>query len=187
MSRYCPDRADLYGFSPSNQGDWTPLLEEDFSNATTTETANWAVTDGTAGLNDNGDYSVFNNDPVLPPNGYGGRSWNFFPKVHIQDNIGSLSKSGNIFLTNIQRFVTRNEVNKKNSSMDFFLGDKPVVKTTDNKILVICNFSTVIYDSENNISKTITGSENINSELLSRILNAIESEQDETQVRSAGI
>ena len=55
--------SEIYGFSPSNQGDWTPLLEEDFSNATTTETANWAVTDGTAGLNDNGDYSVFNNDP----------------------------------------------------------------------------------------------------------------------------
>lgn len=80
--------------------------------------------------------SVFNNDPVLPPNGYGGRSWNFFPKVHIQDNIGSLSKSGNIFLTNIQRFTIRNEGNKKNSSMDFFLGDKPVIKTADNKILV---------------------------------------------------
>ena len=32
--------------------------------------------------------SVFNKDPVLPPNGYGGRSWNFYPKVHIQDNIG---------------------------------------------------------------------------------------------------
>jgi len=80
--------------------------------------------------------SVFNNDPVLPPNGYGGRSWNFFPKVHIQDNIGSLSKSGNIFLTNIQRFVTRAEKVDENSSMDYFLGDKPVTKTTDNKILV---------------------------------------------------
>ena len=30
---------------------------------------------------------VFNNDPVLPPNGYGGKSWNFSPKVHIQDNM----------------------------------------------------------------------------------------------------
>jgi len=80
--------------------------------------------------------SVFNKDPVLPPNGYGGRSWNFYPKVHIQDNIGSLSKSGNIFLTNIQRFVTRAEKVDENSTMDYFLGDKPVTKTTDNKILV---------------------------------------------------
>lgn len=80
--------------------------------------------------------SVFNKDPVIPPNGYAGRSWNFYPKVHIQDNIGSLSKSGNIFLTNIQRFVTRAEKVDENSSMDYFLGDKPVTKTTDNKILV---------------------------------------------------
>jgi len=80
--------------------------------------------------------SVFNKDPVLPPNGYGGRSWNFYPKVHIQDNIGSLSKSGNIFLTNIQRFVTREVKVDENSSIDYFLGDKPVTKTTDNKILV---------------------------------------------------
>jgi type III restriction enzyme len=80
--------------------------------------------------------SVFNNDPVLPPIGYEGRSWNFYPKVHIQDNIGSLSKSGNIFLTNIQRFVARAEKVDENSSMDYFLGDKPVTKTTDNKILV---------------------------------------------------
>jgi len=80
--------------------------------------------------------NVFNKDPVLPPNGYSGRSWNFYPKVHIQDNIGSLSKSGNIFLTNIQRFVTRNDEENKNSSIDYFLGEKPVSKTTDNKILV---------------------------------------------------
>ena len=80
--------------------------------------------------------SVFNNDPVLPPNGYGGHSWNFYPKVHIQDNIGSLSKSGNIFLTNIQRFVTRTEKVDKNSSMEYFLGDKPVTNTKDNKIRV---------------------------------------------------
>ena len=65
--------------------------------------------------------SVFNKDPVLPPNGYNGRAWNFYPKVHIQDNIGSLSKSGNIFLTNIQRFVTRAEKIDDNSSMDYFL------------------------------------------------------------------
>ena len=80
--------------------------------------------------------SVFNKDPVIPPNGYGGRSWNFSPKVHIQDNISSLSANGNIFLTNIQRFVTRSEKLEENSSMEYFLGDKPVTNTTDNKIFV---------------------------------------------------
>ena len=79
---------------------------------------------------------VFNNDPVIPPNGYRGRSWNFHPKIHIQDNIGTLSKNENIFLTNIQRFVTRSDKIDENSSMDYFLGDKPVTKTLENKILV---------------------------------------------------
>ena len=79
---------------------------------------------------------VFNKDPIIPPNQYDGRNWSFYPKVHIQDNIGTLSKNGNIFLTNIQRFVTREEKNEQISTRDYFLGDKPVSKTTDNKILV---------------------------------------------------
>jgi type III restriction enzyme len=79
---------------------------------------------------------VFNTDPVLPPNGYGGKSWIFQPKVHIQDNVGSISKNGNIFLTNIQRFVTRSEKQNEKSSLDYFLGDKPIIKSKDNKIFV---------------------------------------------------
>jgi type III restriction enzyme len=80
--------------------------------------------------------TIFNQDPIIPPNQYEGKTWNFFPKVHIQDNIGPLSKNGNIFLTNIQRFVTRNENSEQTSSIDYFLGEKPVKKTSDNKILV---------------------------------------------------
>lgn len=81
---------------------------------------------------------VFRSDPALPPNNYEGRMWSsdFNPKVHIQDNIGSISKSGNIFLTNIQRFSNRSKSSDKNSNMDYFLGDKPVTKTSDNKITV---------------------------------------------------
>ena len=45
--------------------------------------------------------SVFNKDPIIPPNQYAGRNWNFYPKVHIQDNIGTLSKNGNIFFKSI--------------------------------------------------------------------------------------
>ena len=52
---------------------------------------------------------IFSEDPVLPPEGYDGKSWIFNPKIHIQDNVSSLSNTGNIFLTNIQRFVTRKE------------------------------------------------------------------------------
>ena len=80
--------------------------------------------------------SIFDKDPIIPPNQYKGENWNFYPKVHIQDNISSLSKNGNIFLTNIQRFVTRKEQTDQNNSIDFFLGEKPVLKTSDNKILV---------------------------------------------------
>ena len=79
---------------------------------------------------------VFSDDPVIPPNGYGEKSWNFNPKVHIQDNIGTLSKNGNIFLTNIQRFTIRPEKKDEDSSMDYFLGPKPVTRATDNQILV---------------------------------------------------
>jgi type III restriction enzyme len=81
---------------------------------------------------------VFRADPALPPNNYEGRMWSsdFNPKVHIQDNIGSISRTGNIFLTNIQRFSNRTKSADKSSSMDYFLGEKPVAKTSDNKITV---------------------------------------------------
>lgn len=79
---------------------------------------------------------VFDSDPVIPPRGYAKKNWDFNPKVHIQDNIGTLSNRGNIFLTNIQRFVTRTEKVNENSSLDYFLGQKPVQKTSDNKIFV---------------------------------------------------
>ena len=61
--------------------------------------------------------SIFNKDPIIPPNQFEGKNWNFYPKVHIQDNISSLSKNGNIFLTNIQRFVSRGEQAEENNSM----------------------------------------------------------------------
>lgn len=81
---------------------------------------------------------VFRNDPALPPDNYEGRMWSsaFNPKVHIQDNVGSISKSGNIFLTNIQRFSNRTKSSDSLSTIDYFLGEKPVAKTSDNKITV---------------------------------------------------
>ena len=80
--------------------------------------------------------NIFNKDPIIPPNHYGGKNWNFYPKVHIQDNIGSISGSGNIFLTNIQRFVSRGTSSEIEDTLDYFLGEKPVKTTSDNKILV---------------------------------------------------
>jgi type III restriction enzyme len=121
--------------------------------------------------------NIFNKDPIIPPNQYDGRNWNFYPKVHIQDNISSLSSNGNIFLTNIQRFVTRGEQLDKNNSMDFFLGEKPVTKTSDNKVFVkniVNNLDDIIilndeahhvHDKKLAWNKTI---ENINNNLIQK-------------------
>jgi type III restriction enzyme len=79
---------------------------------------------------------IFNEDPVIPPNGYNGLTWNFYPTVHIQDNINTISHQGNIFLTNIQRFVTRKESKSKKSSIDYFLGDSPDSNSNDQKKLI---------------------------------------------------
>ncbi|MCX6719983.1 MAG: DEAD/DEAH box helicase family protein, partial [Candidatus Staskawiczbacteria bacterium] len=48
---------------------------------------------------------IFFEDPVLPENGYEGRDWknDFQMTLHIQDQIGTVRKTGNIFLTNIHR------------------------------------------------------------------------------------
>ena len=79
---------------------------------------------------------IFNDDPVLPPAGYNNRNWNMTLNVHIQDNIGSISDLGNIFLTNIQRFRTSSEKVNEDDLKDQFLGLNPVKSTTDNKIKV---------------------------------------------------
>jgi len=48
---------------------------------------------------------IFYEDPILPDNGYQGQNWqdDFQIKLHLQDEVGTISKSGNIFLTNIHR------------------------------------------------------------------------------------
>ena len=79
---------------------------------------------------------IFQTDPIIPPAGFGGKNWNFCPNVHIQDNIGSISDLGNIFLTNIQRFANRKTDSKKDDLSNYFLGANPVSKVTDNKIRV---------------------------------------------------
>ena len=121
--------------------------------------------------------TIFNKDPIIPPSQYEGENWNFYPKVHIQDNIGSISKNGNIFLTNIQRFVTRSEKSEDINSIDFFLGEKPTANTSDNKVLVrdiVNNLDDIIvlndeahhvHDKKLAWNKTI---ENINNNLIQK-------------------
>lgn len=95
--------------------------------------------------------SIFYNDPVIPSNGYGGRNWanDFSPRLHIQDEVGPISSSGNIFLTNIHRiYQSENEASLSDEDLrDFFLGSKPVAKTLENKT----DLSTVL----NNVSDLV--------------------------------
>jgi type III restriction enzyme len=82
---------------------------------------------------------IFYEDPILPDNGYCGQNWqdDFQIKLHLQDEVGTISKSGNIFLTNIHRIyegnVSESSFEDEDSS-NYFLGDKVVGKTNDSKI-----------------------------------------------------
>jgi len=82
---------------------------------------------------------IFYEDPILPDNGYGGQNWqdDFQIKLHLQDEVGTISKSGNIFLTNIHR-VYEGNINEASfedeDTSDYFLGNKVVGKTNDSKI-----------------------------------------------------
>ena len=82
---------------------------------------------------------IFFSDPVLPENGYQGQNWqdDFQMTLHLQDDLRNVSDTGNIFLTNIHRVF---EGDIKDSSVDdedtsaYFLGDKPVTKTSDSTV-----------------------------------------------------
>lgn len=82
---------------------------------------------------------IFYEDPILPDNGYCGQNWqdDFQIKLHLQDEVGTISKSGNIFLTNIHRIyegsISESSFEDEDSS-NYFLGDKVVGKTNDSKI-----------------------------------------------------
>ncbi|MCK9466731.1 MAG: DEAD/DEAH box helicase family protein [Candidatus Absconditabacterales bacterium] len=82
---------------------------------------------------------IFFEDPILPDNGYEGEDWrnDFQISLHIQDEVGTISETGNIFLTNIHRvFDSGNGITsaEDENSMDYFLGTKPVGKTNESKI-----------------------------------------------------
>lgn len=82
---------------------------------------------------------IFFQDPVLPDNGYEGRNWrdDFQLTLHIQDNIGAIRKTGNIFLTNIHR-VYEGSVYIPSAAdedtRDYFLGKKPTGPTNESKV-----------------------------------------------------
>lgn len=82
---------------------------------------------------------IFHQDPILPDNGFEGQDWksDFQMTLHIQDEVGAIRKTGNIFLTNIHRVYEGNDKTPSYSdedTADYFLGSKPVAKTTDSKV-----------------------------------------------------
>lgn len=82
---------------------------------------------------------IFFEDPVLPENGYGGRNWrdDFQLALHKQDEVNVTRATGNIFLTNIHRVYSGQEIMPSpddDNTMDYFLGKRPTGKTTDSKV-----------------------------------------------------
>ncbi len=82
---------------------------------------------------------IFYQDPVLPDNGYEGRSWqdDFQITLHLQDDLTAISPTGNIFLTNIHR-VYEGDVREASFNdedlTEYFLGQKPVSKTNESLV-----------------------------------------------------
>ena len=82
---------------------------------------------------------IFFSDPLLPDNGYEGRNWqdDFQLTLHIQDDVSVVRKTGNLFLTNIHRVYSGNEIEPgfdDDNLEDYFLGKRPTGKTTDSKV-----------------------------------------------------
>lgn len=82
---------------------------------------------------------IFFDDPVLPDNGFEGQNWrdDFQLTLHIQDDARVTHPIGNIFLTNIHRVYSGDDVmptKEDENTMDYFLGKRPVGATNDSKV-----------------------------------------------------
>ena len=82
---------------------------------------------------------IFFADPVVPDNGFDGRRWqdDFQLTLHLQDEVRVSQPVGNIFLTNIHRVYSGDEIPPApddENTMDYFLGKRPTGGTTDSKV-----------------------------------------------------
>lgn len=82
---------------------------------------------------------IFFEDPVIPNNGVGGNNWrdDFQLTLHLQDEVHITRPTGNIFLTNIHRVYSGDDIPaspEDENTMDYFLGRKPTGATTDSKV-----------------------------------------------------
>jgi len=82
---------------------------------------------------------IFFEDPVLPDNGFDGRNWrdDFQLTLHRQDEVCITRPTGNIFLTNIHRVYSGDDIPPSPDDEDmrnYFLGKRPTGATTDSKV-----------------------------------------------------
>ncbi|HEV7671926.1 MAG TPA: DEAD/DEAH box helicase family protein [Thermoanaerobaculia bacterium] len=82
---------------------------------------------------------IFFDDPVLPDNGVDGRNWrdDFQLTLHLQDEVRITHPTGNIFLTNIHRVYSGEDIPPSpddEDMRDYFLGRRPTGATTDSKV-----------------------------------------------------
>ena len=82
---------------------------------------------------------IFFADPVLPDNGFDGRNWrdDFQLTLHVQDDVRISRSTGNIFLTNIHRVYSGEDIPPSpddDNLMDYFFGKRPTGATTDSTV-----------------------------------------------------
>jgi type III restriction enzyme len=82
---------------------------------------------------------IFFHDPILPDNGFEGRNWrnDFQLTLHLQDEVRITRRTGNIFLTNIHRVYSGEDIPPSPDDedlRDYFLGKRPSGATTDSKV-----------------------------------------------------
>ena len=82
---------------------------------------------------------IFFEDPVLPDNGFDGHNWqdDFQLRLHKQDEVRVTRPTGNIFLTNIHRVYSGDDIPPSpddDNTMEYFLGKRPTGATTDSSV-----------------------------------------------------
>ena len=82
---------------------------------------------------------IFFDDPIIPDNGFDGHNWrdDFQLTLHMQDEVNITRPTGNIFLTNIHRVYSGDDIPPSPDDEDmreYFLGKRPTGATTDSKV-----------------------------------------------------
>ncbi len=82
---------------------------------------------------------IFFEDPAIPDNGFDGQNWRdeFQLTLHLQDEVRITRPTGNIFLTNIHRVYSGDDIPPSpddDNTMDYYFGKRPTGSTTDSTV-----------------------------------------------------